>query len=138
MEELKERVSIPIFIPAALPSGMELYRVYITQFVQSGEIWNVSIYYGTENDYGRFISIHARPEFDRPFPVWPVRLAHAHDEGPIYPEKITISQKRMLMLPSIIGHRLQWIEYDVLYSLVVEHDSNREAALRTAESLIQI
>lgn len=138
IEELKNLVSFPLFTLNTLPLEIEFIGADVTRFVQSHEIWKASINFGTGNDYSQLISIHARPEFHKPFPVWPVRLPFAHDDGPINPEKISVSQKPMVLLPSISGHLFQWIEHDILYSLVVEHDKSRETAIALAESLIQI
>lgn len=138
VEDLKSFISFPLFTLKELPTNIEFIGASVTQFTQSREIWKASIYFGRGNEYSQLISVHARPMFHRPFPVWPVRLPYAHDEGPITPEKINISAKSMLLLPSASGYLFQWIEQDILYSLAVEHDRNRKEALTIAESLTQL
>lgn len=138
LEELKTLVSVPFFVPQSLPLDIKFLSADVTRYVRSQTLWKASAYFGTEKEDAPLISVHALPDFHRPFPVWPVRWPYAHENGPIYPEKINISQKPMVLLPSVSGHVFQWIEQDVLYSLVVEHDTNRESALKMAESLVQI
>lgn len=137
-EEMQDFVSFPLFTLNELPIGIEFVSAYVDRYVQSSEIWRASVYFGAGSDYSQLISIHARPEYHRPFPVWPVRYPDAHDVGAISPEKISTSQRSIVLLPSVSGNLLQWIEQDILYSLVVEHDKSREVALAVLDSLIQV
>lgn len=138
IDELKSLVTVPFFVPQALPSGIKFLSADLTRYVQTQNLWKASVYFGKEEDDTPLISVHALPDFHRPFPVWPVRLPYAHENGPIYPEKVNISLKPMVLLPSFSGYVFQWIEQDVLYSLVIEHNNNREIALEIAESLVQL
>ncbi|MCA9998802.1 MAG: hypothetical protein KDE56_23720 [Anaerolineales bacterium] len=138
IEKLRNHISFPFFVPTVLPPEMGLIHAQVTQFVQSGDIWKASVYFGEKDKHGQFTSIHAQPEFHRPFPVWPVRLPGSYDGNLLYPEKLNLSPKEAVMLPSASGHVFQWIGQDILYSLIVEHDNNRDAALEILSSLAQI
>lgn len=138
LEQMRDFVSFPLFTLKELPPGVEFLSANIDRYIQSGEIWKASIYFGIEDDYSQLISLHARPEYHLPFPVWPVHYPDTHDADSISPEKLYTSQKSILLLPTVSGNLLQWIEQDILYSLAVEHNNSREAALAVLDSLIQI
>lgn len=137
IDELKKRVSFPIYTPTVLPPDMQFAEASITQFAQSGDIWSVYANFTTvESVYGQ-ITVWARPEYPRPFPVWPVRFPFAHDEGPVAPEKIDFTPSPGVMLPNMLGYSFLWIKHDVLYSLFVENYASRDQAAAIAASLKQ-
>jgi len=59
-------------------------------------------------------------------------------EEPIFPEKVFFTPRPGLLLPSAWGHLMVWLEEDVLYVLIAEHDSQLEAAIIIAKSLQKI
>ena len=138
IQELSDSVPIPLYVPTVLPSNARLAHTSVTRFAESGDVWETTISFATGNARGGLISVRASPEFPQPYPVWPVRLWFAHDDGPIYPEKVTISGSPGVMLPSAPGYVFLWIERRVLYTLAVEDYSDRETATATAHSLIQV
>lgn len=137
IQELSASVSIPLYVPTALPRNARLAHTSVTRFVESGDVWEIAISFATGDARGGSISVRASPEFPQPYPVWPVRLWFAHDDGPIYPEKVTISGSPGVMLPSARGYVFLWIERGVLYTLAVEDYSDRDTATATADSLAQ-
>jgi hypothetical protein len=135
--ELKQHISFPVYIPTELPPEMQFASAGITKFVQSGEIWGVYANFTTNDLANGQITTWARPEYPKPFPVWPVRFPFAHDD-PIRPEKVSFTPSPGILLPSMLGYSLLWIEHDVLYSLFVENNASREMAATIASSLVHL
>lgn len=137
LDELKEYVSFPMYIPSALPPNMEFVGATVYQFIKSGEIWGVYANFTTGDLKEEQITIWARPQYPKPFPVWPVRFPFAYDDGPILPEKINFTPASGVMLPSMSGYSLLWIDNDVLYSLFIENNPSREMVVAITNSLRQ-
>lgn len=138
-ENVKELISylhFPIYVPATLPTNIEFINSYVIQFAGSGDIFEAVVNFGAKNTE-HVISMQARPTYPQPYPIWPVQLSSAHNKEVIQPEKVTFLPQLGISQPSISGHIFHWIEQDVLYTLVAEHDPNYEAAIAIAQLLIQ-
>jgi hypothetical protein len=139
IEELKQHVTTPrLYIPTSLPPGIGLIDIHLVRYQLTQRTWEVAVFFGDQGNSTNLISTRARPVFHRPFPIWPVRLPSAPDDGPIYPEKVNVQGRPMILLPTISGHFLQWIEDDVLYSLAVEFSTGRSETMMVAETLVQL
>ena len=136
LEELRRRTPFPLYVPGSPPYQIHFVDADVIQFTLSGDIFMVMLNFGSEQD-DPLLKIWASPFYPRPYPIWPVRLPSSPEE-PIYPEKVIFTPSPGVMRPTFSGLMIDWIQYNVLYTLVTEHDPRREAAEAAARSLIQI
>jgi hypothetical protein len=147
-EELVASLPFPLFVLGEVPHGLELKDASIIRYKQSRSIWAATITYGAYDDLGtldRRITLVAQTEYAKPHPVWPVRdpqfqpTAEDPEEHYVPPEKVSfVSVGLAVLLPSADGHILQWIQRNILYTLVAEHDRARSAIDTLVESLVRI
>ncbi len=137
VEDLRKYIPFSTYIPAVLPPNIHFTNAEVIQYAQSGDIFLASINFGTP-DQSSLISVWAQPEYPRPYPVWPGQMPNGQENIPLPPEKVAFSPKPGLMRRSAPGHVLHWIKEDILYTLVIEHSSNRGEAIKIAKSLVQI
>ena len=141
IEELRNYVSFPIYVPAALPSDLQFVNATVIRYTLSSQIWAAIVSYGVYRaDIGAQeprISLWARREYSRPYPVRPVHSPFSETSDLVHPEKVGFSPSPGVMLPNVRGHVVHWIQQDTLYTLEVEHDPAREAAVTMAASLVQ-
>ena len=140
------KVSFTTYILNPIPVDIEFVQGHLIRFAQSGEEFAASIDYGPANGHEPLLSISARPIFPRPYPIWPV-VSPIQTEGltdgvqdemvMAYAEKVDFTPTPGLMLPTEQGHLLYWIKQDILYTLVVEYDQSREAAMEIVQSLVE-
>jgi len=141
IEGLRDNLSFPIYAPTSLPKNIELMYGHVIRFVQSQEIFVAKLDFGMEGNPQPLISLSAQAIYPRPYPVWPVRMPLENagvEEEVITPEKVDITPTPGVMFPTVFGHTLFWISQNVLYTLVVEHDRQRETAVEITKSLIEI
>jgi len=137
IQELKEFLSFPIYTPTTLPLNMRFDTATVIRFAQSGLVFMATVNYNTSDLIQLPISVLAQPIFPRPYPIWPVRLPDTSEGDPVYAEKVSFLPSPGVMRLSVPGHVYQWIQQDILYTLVIEHDPSREAAELIAKSLQQ-
>lgn len=85
--------------------------------------------------------LSAQAIYPRPYPIWPVRMPLENseiEEKLITPEKIDFAPTPGAMFPTPYGHILYWISQNVLFTLVIEHDRNRDAVVEITKALIKI
>lgn len=138
LNDFKGSILFKTYIPQALPFDVQFLNASLIRFAQLGDIFMAITNFGVKDSIQPLVSVWAQLKFPRPYPVWPVRLAYSHDDGPKYPQKVTFLPSPGIMRPSVPGHMLNWIESDILYTLVVEHRPEREAAVNLAQSLVQL
>lgn len=137
IEELINHISFPIYIPATLPSNLRFDSANVIRFAQSGDIFVATINFSAISMGQSRISVRARPVYPRPYPVWPVHSPASKEKSIVHPEKVTFLPTPGVMRPSATGHVLNWIQEDVQFTLVAEHNPNREAAVDIAKSLVR-
>jgi len=135
-EDLKNRIQFPLYIPSRLPSQMTVLGAYLTIFRKSGLVFSASVAFG-KKDGEPLIRIAAQPIYPSPYPIWPV-YSPSQPEVPIDPEKVAFTPTPGLLLPSALGHVALWLERDVLYMLIAEHEAQRGAAIEVVQSLRQV
>ncbi len=138
IEELRNYVPFPLYIPAVLPTNVQLIGINVIQFVRSGDIFAVTINFGATDINQSRITVRARPIYPRPYPIWPVHSPIFHEKELVHPDKVNFLPTPGIMRPSVAGYVLDWIKQDVLYTLVAEHSLDHEAAVTLAKSLVQI
>lgn len=125
VEDLRRNLSFPLYIPTLLPSTVELVGVSMVRFVQSKNIFKTRIDFGLIENKQPLISLWSQPEYPKPFPVFPLF------------EKIDYTPSLGVLIPTAEGHVFHWISNEILYTLVVEHDSQRDMADAIAKSLVK-
>jgi len=146
VEELRRQTTFSIYTLQEGFPDLQFTEASVTRYALSGAIWEAAVTYTDPQSTNRAqrITITGHPIFPRPYPVWPVHDFHfvptvgEPEERLILPEKVVLSPLPAGVLrPSAQGHVLLWIEGDALYSLVVEHNSSREAIEAVAASLVK-
>lgn len=138
LAEALNQIEIPLYLPSTLPNGIEFSKVSIQSYPSSTEVYLVSLSYASsEIDNPYPINISALTDFPRPYPVRPVHLFQDSGEQPelISPDRVSFTPTQGVMLPSVLGYVLQWIENGILYTLVSEHNPSRDAAIELVNSL---
>lgn len=141
IESLRDYLSFPIYIPTSLPRNIELMYGYVIRFVQSQEVFAAKVDFGIEGNPQPLISLSAQAIFPHPYPVWPVGILSENSESQdevFIPEKVDFTPTSGVMFPTLYGHVLHWVSENVLYTLIVEHDRQHEAAVKIAKTLIKI
>ncbi len=142
IEELVSYAAFPIYAPTELPHNVQFIDVEVIRHAQTDDIYQAFIRYGQYNaDTGTLdpsIIIWAQPEYNRPFPVWPYWDPASNYQHINQPEKAHDTPTPGLALRGSRGHVFQWIARDVLYTLAVEHNSDRGAANQILRSLVQL
>lgn len=142
LEEWRNQVTFPLYVPSELPPGFQFSGAGITRHQRSGAIWNAMLSFGnpqSKNDEQiSHISLVATLEYPRPVPVWPVHDPHLPGEVIVNPRKVAWPTTTPgVMLPSAQGNIVQWIDNDIHYMLVAEHDRHYEATEAVAKVLVR-
>jgi len=132
-ERLRSLIRFPLYGPSRLPPGIVWQGATVTRFARSGEVFSVSLNFGDGEGVPR-IRVIAQPMYPSPYPVWPV-YAPDRPEEPIFPEKVFFTPRPGLLLPSAQGHLALWIEQNILYVLIAEHDPRLESNIELTKSL---
>jgi predicted DCC family thiol-disulfide oxidoreductase YuxK len=130
---LRSLIRFPLYGPSRLPPGIVWQGAAVTRFARSGEVFSVSLNFGDGEGVPR-IRVIAQPMYPSPYPVWPV-YAPDRPEEPIFPEKVFFTPRPGLLLPSAQGHLALWIEQNILYVLIAEHDPRLESNIELIKSL---
>ena len=145
VDDLSSNLPFSTYAPTSLPQNIEFMQGYIIRFVQDGNIFVARFDYGTADNLQPLISLSAQPLYPRPYPVWPIHMNYdnqkqaSSEEGvAISPEKVNFTVTPGLMLPTRYGHVIHWISQNVLYTLTVEHDPQRNEAVEITKSLVEI
>lgn len=147
IDNLRENLTFPIFIPGLLPDKVTFLQGSILKFSQSGEIWETCIDYGFQDVQEPIIRVSARPIIPRPYPVWSYIAIPQKLEGEFildeeyiikYPQKIDFTPQKGLLFESSQGYMLQWIMDDVLYTASMDYVEWRQTASAFGRSLIKI
>jgi hypothetical protein len=135
LEAWLPRPNFPLYShwPTPPPPGLEFQGAWATVFRKSGAIFSVSLAFGEPGGEPR-VRLVAQPFYPRPYPVWPVYRPERPEE-PIFPEKVSFTPRPGLRLPSAQGHLVLWIQQNVLYLLIGEHDSKLESIIKLSKSL---
>lgn len=146
IEDLKNNIDFPLYLPKALPDNMNFMQCYVVKFTGSGEIWEARIDFCFENDDEPLASISASPIFSRPYPVWPdidyprKSISEQILDEEFYvrkPSKINFTPQKGIIKTTDQGYMIQWIKHDVLYTMSVAYDAEHTTASRIGESLVE-
>lgn len=146
--DMRREIGFRTYSLRQAPESLSYIGSSALRFSQSHGVWSAENVYGVQtrdDEIERRISVVAVTEFPQPVPLWPVRDP-SHQPTLDTPEEIFVAPKKLsiptigecVALPSQEGHVLQWIEDDVLFSLIAEHDSSEERMLDLASSLTEL
>lgn len=138
LEKFGEFIPFRMYIPKSLPPDVQFLNAHVIRFAKSGDIFTATVNFGTATTFQTLISISAQLKYPKPVPVWPVRHPAFRSDVPVPAEKVDFLPSSGVMRASILGNVSQWIERDVLYTLTVEHDQSREAAVSMGRSLAHL
>lgn len=143
IETLQAHIKTPVFMPNPKFS-LQFTDCCATVFARSGKVWEARYSFNSENHSELKITFLVRQDFPRPYPVWPVmdlvKVASVvvEDEEPtIAPEKIDFAPSKGILLPVDRGYMVQWIKQNVLYTVIVENQAQREFTEGFISSLIE-
>jgi len=119
------------WIPLYQPIGYPFRHGIVIRFQESGQVFCLMLDFGVGEQQ---VSLWARPIYPQPFPVWPVRRPD-QPEDLIKPMKISFTPAPGLLLPTVSGYMVHWIENNVLYTLIIHRDSDGSLTYKIANSL---
>lgn len=131
--EALNHTDIPLYLPNALPNGIEFSKVSLQEYKSATKPHLVTVSYSSSETEDRYpaISISARTDFPQPFPIRPVHAFQNNDSHPelVFPDRVSFTPTPGIMLPSVIGYGLHWIENETLYTLIHEYTVDRDAVV---------
>lgn len=143
-DNIKSVTQFPLYMPGLTADNLKFLDGYIIKITGTDKVWEVRCNYGLENGLGPQLKFSAKPLFPRPYPVWPVmdyfstQNAYLNDEYPIIqPEKIDFTPSQGILLPFNQGYTIQWIKQDILYTLFIENQGDREFTEGVVKSLTE-
>jgi hypothetical protein len=136
--DLASESGLPIYALGKLPDGIREAGGYVLK-QQTGEVFSALVGYETYNYDNQYwectVRIIAKPDFPRPFPLWPVSPVEVG--GPaILLEKVDFLPTPGIMVKTTLGHIFHWIQKGVLYTLVVENKSSLGDARLLVDTLL--
>jgi len=128
----------PLYALETIPVGVEFAGIYVekNKFSQKARASFIN-YTSQEKANLVTISLIALADYHKPYPIRPVhKFKESYEEIEfIYPEKVEFTPIPGLMIPSTEGYLVHWIENDILYILISEHSTSREATVEVTQSL---
>ena len=115
LAEARAQIPFPLYRPTELP----FQQGQVIRFRGGGRVFIVMLDFGRASEPEG--SLWARPIYPRPYPVWPVRHPE-QPEIPVPPAKVFFTPAPGVLLPTVDGYMVHWIEQDVLYTLVTYQD----------------
>ena len=115
LAEARAQIPFPLYRPTELP----FQQGQMIRFRRGGRVFIVMLDFGRASEPEG--SLWARPIYPRPYPVWPVRHPE-QPEIPVPPAKVFFTPAPGVLLPTVDGYMVHWIEQDVLYTLVTYQD----------------
>lgn len=140
VEELRKRINFPIYLLSTFPDRFYSAGGYLLCH-DTGRVYGVSLGYHSVDPTNVFIestiSLWAQPHFSRPFPLWSSEPLEPDGPG-IVLEKVDFLPVSGIMVTTPLGYVFHWIERDILYMLMAEHNPTFEEARALVESLLLV
>ncbi len=140
IDELRKFVPFPLYILSESPYAGQFLEGSIVFSIKTQQVLYVYCVYGLPNNTEERREIKARVialrEYFQPFPIWPSQIAGA--DIVTVPVRVEYTPSPGILLSSLVGHQLHWIQDGIAYSLLIEEGLDHTKVERMTRSLKSI
>jgi len=138
-EELAKAMGFPVYELNPVPDGLRAIGGSLLRHAH-GAVYGGSIGYETYDSnfeiWESTVTLGAQFDFARPFPLWSSRSKKPRDRATVL-EKVDYLPSPGIKVETRRGNVFFWIEDNILYTLVAEHNKNIKAAQQLISSLVK-